>query len=333
MSRSKLKSRWMRRCIQEVFGPRDQRQRNPHKFDEMPKNTPSRHISMRCTEVSWMQESGSFGGHKVKHQGHRMVSGIVRQKVKEELRQQIDNELSALEPNNSNTIMNNIYTFWTVGYLEIDGKDVNTLDVALTPAEVQSIYDWFALRQNKWISFIPQAFRNHNQELYDKLYTSLVELMNQANPETYECDDDWDEEEFPEIEYDPSIDPTSYDSPFGLLHWTHRIFKELNINEPNVTIWVHEKGKDPNMEGLGYPIYLDEIHSAELHEIMQDRFGNNNQTPYINIEILRQNNNDLYLEIKNQVDDILPDYGINTTESHELVYSLYQHTIKSMSGL
>jgi hypothetical protein len=49
---------------------------------------------MRCSSVEWLQESGSFGGHKVKHEGHRMVSGIVRQKVKEELRQQISDELS-----------------------------------------------------------------------------------------------------------------------------------------------------------------------------------------------------------------------------------------------
>ena len=95
-----------------------------------------------------------------------------------------------------------IYTFWTIGYLEIDGEMVNTLDIALSPAEVQSIYDWFAFRNNRWISFIPQAFRNHNQELYDKLYTSLVELANQANPDISVCDNDWDEEEFPEIEYD-----------------------------------------------------------------------------------------------------------------------------------
>ena len=225
-----------------------------------------------------------------------------------------------------------IYTFWTVGYLEIDGKDVNTLDVALTPAEVQSIYDWFALRNNRWISFIPQAFRNHNQELYDKLYTSLVELVNQANPDISVCDDDWDEEEFPEIEYDPIIASTSYDSPYGLLHWPHRIFQELNINEPNVTIWVHEKGQDPDMIGLGYPIYLNEIHYVELLEILQGRFGYN-QPPYVSIEELRQNHNNLYLEIKNRVDDILPDYGINTSESHELVYSLYQHTIRLSSSL
>ena len=69
-------------------------ERNPHRLDEMPKNRPSRHIVMRCSSVEWLQESGSFGGHKVKHEGHRMVSGIVRQKVKEELRQKISDELS-----------------------------------------------------------------------------------------------------------------------------------------------------------------------------------------------------------------------------------------------
>ena len=88
MSRSKLKSRWMRK-VWDASG-----HRNPHKFDEKPKNHPSRYIRVAFDSVSWMQGSGSFGGHKVKHQGHRMVSGITRQKVKEELRQQIENELS-----------------------------------------------------------------------------------------------------------------------------------------------------------------------------------------------------------------------------------------------
>ena len=88
MSRSKLRNRWMRK----VWDASDQR--NPHKYDEKPKNKPSRHIPIAFDSVAWMQESGSFGGHKVKHQGHRMVSGIVRQKVREQVRRQIDDELS-----------------------------------------------------------------------------------------------------------------------------------------------------------------------------------------------------------------------------------------------
>ena len=83
-----MRSRWMRKKF-------DSNRRNPHKYDEMPKNSVPRHINMYCSwlMVGWLQESGSFGGHKVRHAGHRMVSGIVRQKMKEELREEIANEL------------------------------------------------------------------------------------------------------------------------------------------------------------------------------------------------------------------------------------------------
>ena len=68
-------------------------ERNQHRLDEMPKNRPSRYVTTRCGSVAWFQEPGkepgTVGGHKVKHQGHRMVSGIVRQKTKEEVRQTI----------------------------------------------------------------------------------------------------------------------------------------------------------------------------------------------------------------------------------------------------
>ena len=73
---------------------RDNDSRNQHRLDEMPKNMPSKFITKRCgiTKVRWLQEAGSFGGHSVRRQGHRMVSGIVRQKVKEEIRKEIENE-------------------------------------------------------------------------------------------------------------------------------------------------------------------------------------------------------------------------------------------------
>lgn len=85
MSRSVLRNSKMRKSYSSEAN------RNKHKLDEMPKNRPSKFIQLRCdtSKVSWLQESGTFGGHKVKHQGHRMVSGIVRQKVKEEVRREI----------------------------------------------------------------------------------------------------------------------------------------------------------------------------------------------------------------------------------------------------
>ena len=89
MSRSVLRNSRMRKSYSREAN------RNKHKLDEMPKNRPSKFIQLRCdtSKVSWLQEPGSFGGHKVRHQGHRMVSGIVRQKVKEEIRQEIHNSI------------------------------------------------------------------------------------------------------------------------------------------------------------------------------------------------------------------------------------------------
>ena len=80
MSRSRLKNKWMKK----KYNPGG---RNPHHWDEMPKNLPSRLITTHCSAyVSWLQEPTSFGGHKPRKGGHRMVSGIVRASLKEELR-------------------------------------------------------------------------------------------------------------------------------------------------------------------------------------------------------------------------------------------------------
>ena len=53
--------------------------------DGRPKNHPSKRVESKVdfSMVSWLQEPGSFGGHKPKKGGHRMVSGIVRAKEKE----------------------------------------------------------------------------------------------------------------------------------------------------------------------------------------------------------------------------------------------------------
>ena len=65
--------------------------RNPHRQDEMPKNKPSRLVSIHCcsTKVNWLQDSTSFGGHSRPKGGHRRVSGLVRASLKRETRKQI----------------------------------------------------------------------------------------------------------------------------------------------------------------------------------------------------------------------------------------------------
>lgn len=95
MSRSKLKSKWMNKKISsEIERPYSYLKAtdNSHKFDEMPKNRPSKHITSKCAKAGWLQEPGTFGGHKPKKGGHRMVSGIVRAKTKNEIRKELEDE-------------------------------------------------------------------------------------------------------------------------------------------------------------------------------------------------------------------------------------------------
>lgn len=99
MSRSKLKNKWMRKQYAESCWSYMRRNmqapdRNPHRQDEMPKNFPSKFITTRCggLKIGWLQESTSFGGHRIPKGGHRRVSGIVRAKVKEEVRKEIEND-------------------------------------------------------------------------------------------------------------------------------------------------------------------------------------------------------------------------------------------------
>ena len=65
--------------------------RNPNRIDEMPKNRPSRYISCRCpsVKVDWVQGHCTTRGHHPDIHGRTRISGIVRQKVKKEIRQEI----------------------------------------------------------------------------------------------------------------------------------------------------------------------------------------------------------------------------------------------------
>ena len=99
MSRSKLHIKFMRKQWKgwSLFTAKaDHLVRNEHRQDECPKNKPSKFISTRCclSKVSWLQESTSFGGHKIPKGGHRKVSGIVRAKVREEVRREIDRTMN-----------------------------------------------------------------------------------------------------------------------------------------------------------------------------------------------------------------------------------------------
>ena len=102
MSRSKLRNKWMQKVYAD-FGrsfansKRQKSHRNPHHLDEVPKNSPSRYITTHCgAYVHWLQESSSYGGHSIPKGGHWRVSGLVRAKVRKEIRNQINEELNQL---------------------------------------------------------------------------------------------------------------------------------------------------------------------------------------------------------------------------------------------
>lgn len=76
MSRSKLRDKYMR----NIYGENN----------EEPKNKVSKYIKTKCANAEWYQEPGSFDGHRPKRGGHRIVSGIIRQKNKEEIRKTIE---------------------------------------------------------------------------------------------------------------------------------------------------------------------------------------------------------------------------------------------------
>jgi hypothetical protein len=103
MSRSKLRNKWMQKQYANLglsYMRRNMQDpnRNPHRLDEVPKNRASRYITSHCSQdVSWLQESTSFGGHSIPKGGHRRVSGLVRANVKEEVRKQIEIELNEKE--------------------------------------------------------------------------------------------------------------------------------------------------------------------------------------------------------------------------------------------
>ncbi len=89
MSRSYLKSKFLK------TGGEYKMSRNPNRLDEMPMNSPSKYISCRCPsiKVDWVQGHCTTWGHHPDKHGRTRINGIIRQKVKEETRREIQEYL------------------------------------------------------------------------------------------------------------------------------------------------------------------------------------------------------------------------------------------------
>ena len=63
--------------------------------DYSPQNHPSKYITLRCAslKLEWVQRHSITWSHRPVRGGHSKISGIVRQKVKEEIRDEIRREI------------------------------------------------------------------------------------------------------------------------------------------------------------------------------------------------------------------------------------------------
>lgn len=164
------------------------------------------------------------------------------------------------------------YVFKTVGYISINGENVNEYEIILTPQEVVSIREWFWNRGKRWISYVPMSFREHNPELYDKLYMAEVEKINQSDPlEDWEIemlDGDYDPDEV--LEYTSSLNIMDEDCPLQPLLWPRNLLEEMEIICPNFQLWI---SKEKLKDGEGFSLYIDEKFLPELREIWSNLSG------------------------------------------------------------
>lgn len=218
------------------------------------------------------------------------------------------------------------YTFKTNGYYCINGKEVNEIKITLTPKDVISIRQWFWNRKKKWISYVPLEFRNHDSELYDKLYKAEVDFINHSDPlEDWEIDlVEGDYNPDCVLEYDPSYDIMDDDCPMQPLLWPKQLFEEMDITCPNISIWVKEK--DEKLWGLGYSLYIEDKFVPVLKEIVENRILIPKTTSYVDIELLKDTYPELYTALKDGIEEWLPEFGVDIRDTN-LTYSLYQLTI------
>ena len=214
-----------------------------------------------------------------------------------------------------------IYTFHIVGYLTINGEDTNAVEVSLTPDEVSRIYDWFKQRDMKWLGYVPLAFRQHSPELYDKLYQAEVDLYNQAEIDPYFEPEMSDEE----IEYDCTVDPDDDDCPWGVLLWPYQMFDEMGIPVPNTSIWVSDNPSE-FLNGMGYPIYLEENYIEEVRTILDNTILNK----YSKISMIDINNlSDKHAELRDIIAQrtkktLVDSFDFDESQLSGLTFSLYQ---------
>ena len=91
MSRSYLRDKYMQKCfywLAEFY-------KNIHRLDEKSKNCESpKRINTLCPGAWGFKQTGSRQGHQVRNEGRRISSGIIRAKLKQEAKREIEQSLN-----------------------------------------------------------------------------------------------------------------------------------------------------------------------------------------------------------------------------------------------
>lgn len=210
----------------------------------------------------------------------------------------------------SNAAEEKVYTFPFGGILRINGEEVHSFELALTPKEHDSIREWFSKRNNKWIGYVPLEFREFNPQLYDRLYMTLIALENQADVEDWMYDDGFDPDEV--IEYDPTLDPSEFFNPS--VGWPKELYQEFGVVIPNISLWC----KDYRM---GYPAHISEEYLPIIEDVL-DRHLKILHEIDIEADFFQKQYPTLYSSLKQAIKEWIPE--INSDEHH---FCLYQMTL------
>ena len=88
MGKSRIKDRWLR---EEQKKANLENGVNPRRDTEMPRKNVGSFIEKRLKQAAYFLESStSFGGHRRRPYGTSMMNGILRMKLKEEARREIE---------------------------------------------------------------------------------------------------------------------------------------------------------------------------------------------------------------------------------------------------
>ena len=208
------------------------------------------------------------------------------------------------------------YTFYiSCCILTVNGEEnVCSVDIVLHPKEVMEIRDYFYLCGKHWEEYVTPKFNEHSPELYKKINAAVQELWRQSDE--YQESRHWD---MSEADINRDMVPI----------WPDKLFEEMDIKQPNATIWTVVKGME-DYPGCVYPIYLEPKYIAQIKDILEKKIWDDEKHCYnlIDINELSENHKDLCKAIEVRTNETLVyAYGRDESNLPCMNYYLWVHSL------